>query len=646
MSEAVMNGAASATPSQPITAADLQKQHEEAHYYRPTVEDTVDEDDLAHPAPPQVSTLNTQSEEAFPSLGAASKGKAPVGAATTWGARKAPTQTKAPVNETTNGTPKAVPVPSQSSSRTFTPVSSTATPSNAWSNRQGGPTIMSMPGKVTHECALASEEINKDKPIKPLLDSISRKLGVVLTTHTSPGEVVFRATGSVHAADDALKQIAQALSSTVVRKIRVPSSARKHIIGAKGGTVQTIMKRTGANIQVPKSLGEEDESTEIDIEVKGNSRATSLAIQEIEKIASEHVAKVNLQMRDVPPEFFPFIAGPSNQRINALQNGQNLDIHVPHYHTWSHQPPPQAPRPGERPTFIAHPDHAIRITGERRAAQQAQIQIEREVERLRRNLTVHQEYFSPGQPQFIVGERGLSLHDFLEQTGCAVVLPAMGAPDSETVTIIGPSDRLQAGIEKAVGLASEMQSANIPLGRYHGSAPQGAEAHARNLTRYLQRRKMLETLEKQHNSHIVVPQAFDSPVAWNIFSREGRSMQQARSDLIRIVEAHPPSRVSQVNVDPFFYPHLSSQIARPLQEELHVHLVVPEGDEAEHLILVYEGPEGLVDPYQVPKQRPTPQEMAQFEKSLEQAQDRIMNMIGEQERILATTTLAPRRYVD
>ncbi|KAL9113536.1 MAG: hypothetical protein Q9227_002274 [Pyrenula ochraceoflavens] len=641
-----LNGEASTVQNHPVTAADLQKQYEESHYHKPTVEETVDEDDPAPlKASKQASKLDTQSEEAFPSLGSATKGKAPVGAATTWGARKTPAPPKNPVNGNAGIPPKQAPATSQSSSRASTPASGIA-PTSTWANRQAGPTVMAMPGKVTHECSIASEEINKDKPIKPLLDNVSRKLGVMVTTHTSPGEVVFRATGSAHAVDQALKQIAGALSSNVTKKVRVPAAARKHIIGAKGANVQNLMKKTGTTIQIPKPQADEDESTEVDIEVEGNSRAAALAIQEIDKIAAEHAAKVNLQMKEVPPEFFPFIAGPKNQRINALRNGQNLDIHVPQYHTWSSQPPPMAPRPGERPAFASHPNHAIRIAGERRAAQQAQAQIEREVERLRQNLTVHQEYFSPGQPQFIVGDRGLSLHDFLEETGCAVVLPAADAEDSETVTIVGPPDRLQAGIDKAVNLASEMQSANIPLGRYHGNAPQGAEAHARNLTRYLQRRRMLEQLEQAHNTHIVAPQRFDSPVAWNIFSREGRSMQQARSDIIRIVEAHPPSRISQVNVNPFFYPHLSSQIAQPLQEELHVNMVVPHDEETEHLILVYEGPEGLDPSFQVPRQRPSAREMAQFETNLQQAMDRIMNMIGEHEHIVATTTPAPRKYHD
>lgn len=654
------NGEASTAPNGQLNASELFQKHKEAEAHNPTVEDVVDEEDIAHPPPsslnlvepaqiptPKAPKLDTQSEEAFPSLGAGPKSKAPANTAPSWGARKTAPTPKGSANGRTNGNAKASSIVSPISSRASTPASGKATPAFTSSASQqqaysGAPLAMSMPGKTTREIKFRAEHISKDKVLKPIMDDINRKLKVKVTRHDGPGVITFQATGTSNAVDQALTQIAAQVSSKVAVKVPIPAAARRHIIGSGGGTVKAIMVKSGSRIQLPKPVEGEDDSTIVDVLVEGNAHSVEIARQEIEKIVAEHAAKINLQMREVPPEFFPFIAGPNNRNLDPLQ-GQNLKIHVPQYHTWTHQPPPIVSHQNERPAFVPHPNHSIQIAGDRLAAYQAKAQIEREIEKLQKDLTVHQEFFAPGQPQFIIGDRGLSLHDFLDETGCAVILPSPDSEDSETVTIIGPPDRLQQGIDKAISLAAEMQSANLPLGRYHANAPQGAEAHARNLTRYLQRRGLLQGIEKASNSHIV-PSSMDGPISWNIFSRDGRNMHQARGDIIKIVEAHPPSRISQVNVDPFFHPHIREQFSRPMQEELHVHVVLPE-DEVEHLVLVYEGPAGLDEQFQAPKQKPSAQELAVFQKNLEEAQDRIFTLIGKQDRIVASTVPAPKKYV-
>lgn len=653
------NGGATTASNGQMNASELFQKHEEAKSHHPTVEDVVDEEDIAHPppstlkqaepaltSPSKASKLDTQSEEAFPSLGAGSKSKAPANATPSWGVRKTTPALRTSANGKTNGNAKTPSIKSPASSRASTPASGNGAPFPIPASLQqpfgAGPVTMSMPGKATRDIKFRPEHLSKDKLLKPMMDDINRKLKVKVTRHDGPGFVSFQATGAPNAVDQALKQIATQVSSKVTTKVPIPAAARRHVIGAGGATVKAIMTKSGAKIQLPKALEGEDESTIVDVQVEGNPHSVEIARQEIEKIIAEHAAKVNLQMREVPPEFFPFIAGPNNRNLDRFQ-GQNLKVHVPQYHTWTHRPPPSVSNEHERPSFVPHPGQSIQIVGDRLAAYHVKAQIEREIEKLQRELKVRQESFQSGQPQFIVGDRGISLHDFLEETGCAVVLPSPDSEDSETVTIVGPGDRLDQGLEKAISLATGMQSAKVDLGRYHANAPQGAEIHARNLTRYLQKRGLLQVIERANNSHIV-PSSVENQVAWNVLSRDGRNIHQTRGDIIKIVEAHPPSRISQVNVDPFYHPHIREQFSRPMQEELHVYVVLPE-DEAEHLVLVYEGPAGLDEKFQAPKQKPSAQELALFQERLEEAQNRIFNLVGKQDPIVTSTVPAPRKYV-
>ena len=158
--------------------------------------------------------------------------------------------------------------------------------------------------------------------------------------------------------------------------------------------------------------------------------AAEMARQEIENIVKERTSTVNMRLRDIPPELFPFIAGPHNSGVATLEDGRPVRVQVPHYHTWSDQPPPQQPAGGMLPQFIPSPTHHIRISGDRDAAQEVKAEIERQVEELRRRITLSQVPIDRNRHQFIL-ENDTSLHDLLQETGCAIIMP----PSSEDTEV-------------------------------------------------------------------------------------------------------------------------------------------------------------------------------------------------------------------
>lgn len=695
--EPTTNGGSS-TESQSLTAAErLQQKHEANAAHGPMIEDVIDEEDVAHPPPSMhlahdseptrnpveqtqpksekaagkqkvrdepsqmpvkskpngVASFDAQDQEAFPALGSGLKAPVPAPAAMAWGAKK-PSSLHAGVNGANgNATPS-----SMSSSRTSTPTSGLMTPASNNASRGlqtrglSMPQQMPMPGRHSERIQFApSQLLPRDqlrKPLQDVLRSINKSSKARVEMKSGPnGNIIFEGTGPIDAARQALKDLAKEVGSKQHVKIPIPLSVRPHVIGRQGAVVQGISKRTGARIQIPKAEDapnpelEDDDNLTIDVSIEGDAVAAEMARREIEAIVNERTSTVNLRLRDIPAEYFPFIAGPHNSGVNALEDGRQIKVQVPHYHTWSEQQPPQAPSSG-MPVFLPSSDNHIRISGDRLAAQEARAAIERQVQELRRQITLSQFPIERGRHQFISDSRGASLNDILAETGCAVILPPV-SEDTELLTVIGPQDRLELGTNKVIDLASSMQMSLVDIARQHANAPLGPQAHARALTRYLQQRQAIAQLERQFDARIVLPTLENGPTSWEVYHKDGRNGIRARQDITNLVSAHPPARLRHVEIDPFFHEHIHRQAAQRVRDDFGVHLLPPEAiDQEPHVVLVYEGPSPSDGgEYELPRQRPSTDEVAEFEANLRQAQDFILGLIQGQQDIGAASVEVP-----
>ncbi len=671
----------SGSAAQKTNAHLLKEKHEAAEAHHPTVEDDIDEEDIQHPPPAaltphsansggiseeaagkqredapskKATVLDTNSEELFPSLGGGPKARAAPAAAPAWGAKKSTPASRPAANGVPNGLSSVQLASSPLSSRAFTPPSGVLTPSssNAMNNAQSsrkGHMQMAMPGKYTDSITLVPAQMDKSKPIQPYLDKLNKKSRATVTRHAARdgSSIVFEGSGPKKDVSEALRTIARELCAKQKLRLPIPASCRAHIIGQGGTVIKDISARTGAKIQIPKSdvpinQQDEDDSVNIDVEIEGDPYAVELARLDIDKIVSARTSRVNMRLKDIPPEFFPFLAGPHNSRIDAMQRDKDLQIEVPHFHTWQHRPPPRVSKPNERPDFQPHPDLHIQVSGERKAAQDARAQFERQVEQLRRQLAVEDHSFQRGHHQFIIGERGMSLHDFLEETGCAVVLPP-DHDDTEDITIVGPIEQLQAGVDKAATLAAEMQMANVDPRRYFADAPLGPDAHSRALSRYFQERQLEAEINGLYGAQLVFPPLSDPSVNWEIYSRDMKKSIQARSDLTKIIQAHPPAKLALVEVDRFFHPHLQHQFLEALQNEHGVNMIVPRNDEPNHIVLVCEGPADAQAPFQIPRQRPSEAEIVAFQEALRQARSQLLSTVGDMPEIATRQVDVPTK---
>ena len=642
-------------------AEELQKKHQENHNV--TIEEVPDEDDkprqasttlesakpsekalgkqkAKEPKQTKPETLDTGSEELFPTLGAGSKSRIPGPVSPAWGSTK-PSSIVNGTNGHTNGS-------SVSSSHASTPRS--VTPAFPGYGRG-----VNIPGKQRDAVVFApSQLLSRDKlkkPIPEILRDLNKKSKASITmNHVKDGGISFESTGPNHEiAQQALKDLARQIGIRQSVKITVPASVRPHIIGKQGAIVQDIIKKSGANVQVPKldettNQIDEDDDLSIEVLVEGDPIAAEIARREIEAIVKERTSTMNTRLRDVPAEFYPFIAGPFNASLDALHQGGDVQIKVPAYHSWSKQGPPALDERTQRPILAAHPHSHIQLSGNREDVQKVKADIERQVNALRQQIGIKQLPIERNRHQFIAGDND-SIHSFLEKNGCYVILP-QDSDDTDFVTLIGPESTLDRGEAEVIELAMKMQHQVIDIARLHSKAPQGAQAHARALTNYFRQREVIAELEKMYNSRIILPSGTQNPANWELYSSDGTTSYKAKSDITNVINAHPPSRFRGIQMDPFYHKHLHSNLHEQLHQEHGIHLVIPDDGEEQEIVIVYEGISNPGTPFELPRQRPSSAEITQFEQGLQQAQALIEAFALGQQPIVSRPVNVPSKFAD
>lgn len=423
----------------------------------------------------------------------------------------------------------------------------------------------------------------------------------------------------------------------------VPRSAKAHIIGKAGANIKSLQEATGARIQLPKDDGvrvDEDDDEDILVKIEGTPFAIALAKAAISKTLNDRPSNVNTKVKNIPAEFYPFISGANNAQASALEDAHGIQIRVP-AHTTSTSKAPTAPAQGQRPVFAPATDNHITLAGDRAAVSAARAEIERIVQQLKQQLILEQFFLSKARHQYIIGERGIPHQDFFAKTGCSIIIPG---GDEEEISVVGPSpEQVQAAIDHAMDLAGSMQSSSFDISRAHRNTAQDPRVHARNVTQYLRDRREIDRIEKLHDTHIVTPVNSQGADPWEIFYRHGPNNIKAQSEIIGIVNAHPPARVGSVPVDPFYHAFIKKDIIPAVKKDYGVHVVVPAANETgAPVLLVFEGKSDKDSEYQVPRGVPNPAELKAFKQGIDDARKHILDIINAQAHIISTEVEVPK----
>jgi predicted PilT family ATPase len=661
-STVVPDAAADGKASLAKTPAQLmQEQHEAAETHHVTVEDVVDEDDLQHPPPAattekkdsptpapatapmsakaagkqkaseKLGAIDTQDEEAFPALGPATRAPT-VPRAGGWA------NAAAAKGVNTNGG-------SRPSSGAATPSSTpgVSTPTSA-ANR---PTTTTLPGQATDQFEIENSEIDRSKNIRKIFDDVKRNYGVIVSTRiTAFGKkTAFVAVGPKSKVTTALMHISKEVTLEKTSKLEIPASVTAQIIGKAGANIKKLQDKFGVKIHTDRSnrktAGPDDMGTDI-VEIKGHAAQVAQVENEITNQARQLQPKVDLPVRGIPPEFFPFIAGNHAQRIRDLEQNHGLNINIPQYHTWQARAPARTEEDDKPARFTPHGDSHIMVSGDQTAVKHARQELERLAERLHAEIMLEEMQAQQFLHPFIVGDRGVDPLYFLEQTGCTVVIPP-SHHETEDIYILGPQDKIEKGRDFAENLMAQKFNQNVNLQKQFSDAPHGPERHSRALAQYLQRKAIEREFQQDHSAELVFPNTASSTPTWTVITDESKKALSARSELSKITQAFPTPRLQLVEIDPFFHQHLEQRHAQQLQQDLGVHLMVPtDGDE--YVVLVSEGPQ-TDSPFQIPRSKPSKQEIAEFQKALQQAQDIIMGGLPSS-GIITDNVEVPRKFHD
>lgn len=614
--------------------------------HKVTIEDVVDEEDIEHPPPshgastpavnepPTNGTNGIMSEkaagkqkekagmlyphddEAFPALGPAPKATAQ---APGWGAK---------------GTLRSPASPA---------LSGTSTPARPGSRGPAGG--INLPSQNRDHFDISTQDMNPNAPLRKVLDDAKRKYKVNTGVQEISGgrERRFFAEGpQKQQVRNALLEISKAISVEKDIKLQIPASASAAIIGRGGANIAALQTQHGVRINIKRDergASNDPNDPRIDtVEIKGDAASVREVQYKVTQLVKQNQPKVNMPLRGVPPELYPFLAAQHKSEIDRLQEDSDLDIRIPQYHTWQAQPPPRA---GAQ--FVPHGDSHIVLSGDQESAMQAQKAIEELVAQLQRTLEIEEYPSDRVLNPYIIGNRGMDPAEFLRQTGCAIVLPP-DHHDSDEIHIIGPADRIEEGKEMVQKLVAAKQLRPLDLSRQYASAPMGADRHSRALAKYLQQKAIEREIMNAHNAELVFPSHANAGPVWNIISNDSQKAVAAKNDLTKITQAFPPSRISLLEMDPFYHSHIGDMFSQQMQDDHGVVMIVPD-DPEEPVVLVYEGP-AQEDPYaKLRRGRPTSPEQQEFEQALQAAQEFLFGQLPSRD-IHAQDLPVPRKHHD
>lgn len=393
---------------------------------------------------------------------------------------------------------------------------------------------------------------------------------------------------------------------------------------------------------------EDDDNATVDISIKGNEFRTAAARDEILKLVGTVAnTKVNQAVRSIPAELYPFLAGPDNSRTKDLESQFNdLRVHIPTQHTWTAQPVSQ-PAGDSGPLSFLQPsgNNPITLTGNREQVLKARKTLEDNAEALRRQLRSEQVQMNRSRFPFIIGEYGVPLAQFVANTGCTITFT--DDENDETVTVIGPADRIEGATQLAEELAFDrFNSFTVDISKHHRSGPGAALNHARNVTRYLQQRNEIERITKSFGTPIDAHATAESFVPWELFVKKDQNTRSAAlNDIKSVVLGLPPSKMANLDIDPFFRQHLASNIASHLQENFGVYTVIPAVVD-EPILLVFEGDDGKTSNYQVPRVQGVPPatEIQTSQQRLKEAIEHILDIVRQQDEIKEASVEVPLKF--
>uniref|UniRef100_A0A671R3J3 High density lipoprotein-binding protein n=1 Tax=Sinocyclocheilus anshuiensis TaxID=1608454 RepID=A0A671R3J3_9TELE len=242
-------------------------------------------------------------------------------------------------------------------------------------------------------------------------------------------------TGKLDSVMKARKEIVAQLQTQASATVLIPKEHHRFVIGKNGEKLQELELKTATKIAIPRS-----DDPNANIRITGTKDGIEKARHEIQLISAEQDKRA-VERLSFEKAFHPFIAGAYNQLVQEVSQETGARISIP---------PPSVPK------------DEIVITGEKEAVATAIARIRaiyedkvRIVQKFgnpvkynkilfhnitKRKTTTISVEVKKSQHKYIVGPKGNTLQEILENTGVSVEMPPLDSA-SETIILRGEPDK-------------------------------------------------------------------------------------------------------------------------------------------------------------------------------------------------------------
>lgn len=318
---------------------------------------------------------------------------------------------------------------------------------------------------------------------------------------------------------------------------------------------------------------------------------------------------VTTRIPDIPGELYPFIQGPHRQFIEEYETKVQR-VQVPDYF-YSAKSQPFSP-----------PSGPIIITGEKRAVQEVRAEIERKVAEFKAGFHFVLVPVNKAKHCFFTSNRGQLIHQVLAETGCTVILPEGAKADS--LIVYGPSDKIPQGYQEVLKASNIYQQAAIDVCKAYPNAPGGPKLQARDITRYLNSKGELVSLQSEFDLEITAPSGdelydLNKPCVIRIIGRLMDGVSGAKAKIQELYSTLTPGHVLRFEVEPLHHKLIVGKdgrgVKRITDKFLGLGLLLPEDAGEGEIVLIYDGPS---------------QDPEEISKSLEEVKEHILSLVEAQ----------------
>uniref|UniRef100_A0A8C2CZB6 Vigilin n=1 Tax=Cyprinus carpio TaxID=7962 RepID=A0A8C2CZB6_CYPCA len=235
-------------------------------------------------------------------------------------------------------------------------------------------------------------------------------------------------TGKLDSVMKARKEIVARLQTQASATVLIPKEHHRFVIGKNGEKLQELELKTATKIAIPRS-----DDPNANIRITGTKDGIEKARHEIQLISAEQDKRA-VERLSFEKAFHPFIAGAYNRLVQELSQETGARISIP---------PPSIPK------------DEIVITGEKEAVAMAIARIRAIYEEKKRKTTTISVEVKKSQHKYIVGPKGNTLQEILENTGVSVEMPPLDS-SSETIILRGEPDKLGPALTQVYAKAKSV----------------------------------------------------------------------------------------------------------------------------------------------------------------------------------------------